>query len=978
MASKRQLEETKKLLEDINSLYEEQGQRIPYPNADAKKYLSNVKDIEKGIKDLQNQYKKFKSEVALSNDDLSYTRDLFKEINNEIRSSQSITNSYNSSVRKLVSISNDLTNVRKRSLDLSSKELQSLDKQFTKTSNNLQNLQEALFAEEYKFSIQSKGLEKEIEAYKVRDKSVRLTKEERKELKSLEKQLEKSNKKRDEAVARVNNILPGYNDQVLAELSIEQALKSQIKERKAIERSVGVTGNLLKSFGKVTGLTDILQIDEFTSKIQSLATKGIDKEIFNQLDERTPLQINLEKVRQEYGGLYDEFAELNRQGIDARIKVDSGEISKEEFNSIVDNINKGYERVEPLIEAKKKEAEAIYEEIEKLNTKAQKSVKDVAFSPEGIKAFSSIIGNALTEVVTSTESLYLILFNTLKSGFFSVNEQVVQLSKNLALSYDEAQDLRSEFSDVAQAADDTFISTKKLLEANAAFNQILGLQGDIIAKNAENFVQLNKQLGIGIEEATQLQLIAEATGADFREQTLQSYETIQAVSKQFGVQLNVKQVMSEIGKAGSYALAQFQGSVEALTEGAAMAKALGLNLEQVNAVAAKLLDFETSINSELQAELLLGRDINLERARLAALNNDQVTLMEELNREMGDFNDFSSMNRIQQEAMADAIGMSVNELSDALLLEQYRNKNQREITAEAGAETAKRVEMLTTQERFTAAVEKMQDIFINIVEGPLGNFAEMVSGILSNTHAMSAVMGIIGGVQVVKAVAGFTNLLGVLGKIQKTAKLTAIANAAGYAVANPIKAALGLAAAGVAVGGVSALISKATTADDMISSPTGYGKRMLSTPEGTIALNDRDTIVAGTNLTQQNNVDKSVTNQLTTLQQDQKGFEGVLKSMLDKNSITNNLNQNTQQEINNAQTIERIAQQQPMMNVEPKVVVQQPQTPQIQQQTQVVDNSNELKAIQKVLETIATKEGSITMGGTKFGTVTAMNTYQIQ
>jgi len=35
-------------------------------------------------------------------------------------------------------------------------------------------------------------------------------------------------------------------------------------------------------------------------------------------------------------------------------------------------------------------------------------------------------------------------------------------------------------------------------------------------------------------------------------------------------------------------------------------------------------------------------------------------------------------------------------------------------------------------------------------------------------------------------------------------------------------------------------------ADDMVS--PGYGKRMIMSPEGTVALNDNDTIVAGTNL----------------------------------------------------------------------------------------------------------------------------------
>ena len=37
------------------------------------------------------------------------------------------------------------------------------------------------------------------------------------------------------------------------------------------------------------------------------------------------------------------------------------------------------------------------------------------------------------------------------------------------------------------------------------------------------------------------------------------------------------------------------------------------------------------------------------------------------------------------------------------------------------------------------------------------------------------------------------------------------------------------------------------TADDMVS-PKGYGSRVLSGPEGSIALNNNDTVIAGTNL----------------------------------------------------------------------------------------------------------------------------------
>ena len=116
---------------------------------------------------------------------------------------------------------------------------------------------------------------------------------------------------------------------------------------------------------------------------------------------------------------------------------------------------------------------------------------------------------------------------------------------------------------------------------------------------------------------------------------------------------------------------------------------------------------------------------------------------------------------------------------------------------------------------------------------------------------------------------------------------------------------------------------------------------MILSPEGSIALNDKDTIVAGTNLTQNSVINKN-------------------DSYMNQNSVINRndsyMNQNST--INQPTTT---------------------QTTNTNNTTQMmVDNSSELKAIKNVLEKIATNEGSININGTKFGTVTAMNTYQIQ
>ena len=73
-------------------------------------------------------------------------------------------------------------------------------------------------------------------------------------------------------------------------------------------------------------------------------------------------------------------------------------------------------------------------------------------------------------------------------------------------------------------------------------------------------------------------------------------------------------------------------SADEIGKAVSVAKSLGLELGKVDGIASSLLDFESSIEKELEAELLLGKNLNLEKARTAALNNDLATVAEEIAR----------------------------------------------------------------------------------------------------------------------------------------------------------------------------------------------------------------------------------------------------------------------------------------------------------------------------------------------------------
>jgi hypothetical protein len=417
------------------------------------------------------------------------------------------------------------------------------------------------------------------------------------------------------------------------------------------------------------------------------------------------------------------------------------------------------------------------------------------------------IGQALTDPLT------VITFLLAQAN--KADKQTTALAKSMMQTKGEAMQTREEFVGMANAAGDAFINTDKLIEANASLGKQLGFNKVFSQDMNQTFVDLTKKIGLSEEAAGGLARVSLATGRTLKstEQTIAGITS--KISAQNGIQLDGKEILEESGKISGQLLANFKGNPAAIAEAVAQTKVLGTTLEQTKNQASKLLDFESSIGSQLKAELLTGQQLNLERARAAALQGDQVTVAKELTNQNINFNKFSKMNVIQQNALAESLGLSSDQLSDQLLKQEAIGKSRSEIVALGGEEAAKRLEALAAQDKFNAAVEKLKDLFGNLVGGPLGTILDVLS------DAVGLVGKLISGIQ---SILGNTLMKGVLGA------------AAGFAVGGPM---------GALIGGVAGLASGVmSSADDMV----GYGARTLTTPTGTVALNNNDTVIAGTNL----------------------------------------------------------------------------------------------------------------------------------
>ena len=100
-----------------------------------------------------------------------------------------------------------------------------------------------------------------------------------------------------------------------------------------------------------------------------------------------------------------------------------------------------------------------------------------------------------------------------------------------------------------------------------------------------------------------------------------------------------------------------------ITRAAVAARKLGLNLSTVESIADSLLNFEESIGSEMEASMLIGKQLNFNKARELALSGDLVGAAQDVVSQIGGQAELEQMNVIQRRALADSIGVSVEELS---------------------------------------------------------------------------------------------------------------------------------------------------------------------------------------------------------------------------------------------------------------------------------------------------------------------------
>ena len=325
--------------------------------------------------------------------------------------------------------------------------------------------------------------------------------------------------------------------------------------------------------------------------------------------------------------------------------------------------------------------------------------------------------------------------------------------------------------------------------------QVLGFSIEDLSATTST---LAGEFGVGLEQASQLSKsvlnVARATGLSADESAkffgtlvgiagLSQLQAEEAAKTTFNLaeqnNVNPAMVMKDMADSAS-TIAKFGAdNLGSITKAAIQARKFGLNLKTVEGIADSLLDFQTSLNSEIEASLITGKDINLQKARELALTGKIDDMMSEVLKQVGGEAEFNKMNVFQRQSLAKALGRSVEELDKLVSAQDESVTKSKTFTDLLGKDGLSALTGLTNE------LKSLGVVFIERVGPKIMDMAKKLKGFLETEEGMNRMVAFAEnlGNMVVKIVQNMDIVIATLGALMGAS--------IGFMVGGPAGAAIG-------------------------------------------------------------------------------------------------------------------------------------------------------------------------------------------
>jgi hypothetical protein len=230
-------------------------------------------------------------------------------------------------------------------------------------------------------------------------------------------------------------------------------------------------------------------------------------------------------------------------------------------------------------------------------------------------------------------------------------------------------------------------STQEAASAVTSLTREFGSLDAVTPRVAKQAASITAQFGIGGENLGRLTKQMSVLNGASLETNLNTLETVGNLAR--AERVAPADVLNDMAESTeTFAKFSMDGGKN-LAKAAIEARKLGLNLQAVDKISESILDIEGSIEKQMEASVLLGRQLNLDKARELALSGDLEGVLAEVKNQVGGAEALSRMNVVQRKALADAVGLEVSELSKLAA-------GQKDVNAAAAAQKATMVSTFAT------------------------------------------------------------------------------------------------------------------------------------------------------------------------------------------------------------------------------------------------------------------------------------------
>ncbi len=292
---------------------------------------------------------------------------------------------------------------------------------------------------------------------------------------------------------------------------------------------------------------------------------------------------------------------------------------------------------------------------------------------EGVKS-AGMLTPAIASIKAAFNSLKVALFTNPLFAFMTVvaavgaaliairnfNKEVRDTASELNVSAAQAREMAIQLKFAEASLKLQGFDSEKLKTNLTEIATEFGTMELATVENAKNITKMAQEMGVAGTEVVKFnKVMMDLTGASF-DVASNIAQSIADLAESEGVA--VGNVMKDVAtNAETFAKFSMDGA-EGLARAAVEAAKIGGELKTVLEAADSLLKFESSLTAQFKAQVLTGKQINTETARRLALEGDIAGLTTEIQDIVRGIGDIQSLNVIERESIAAAIGISVRDL----------------------------------------------------------------------------------------------------------------------------------------------------------------------------------------------------------------------------------------------------------------------------------------------------------------------------